>query len=456
MLRLLFRLYWLQKRRDFNKRDVVVTLYLLSIYVLVGIGVYLNTAEKYPLKHEDAPPFVALFFASTLTVADILMKITMKSTPAAMDDYLKARPIAESTWTKFLLLSNAVSVWNFVIPLLMLPLLLLFLNAGWALAGLLLMIMLSYANTLYVSCFRRTSDHLLRGMLIGGWLLMFFLLWAITIFGMMIPAWMSFSGVLLIGIGVIAGLALFIAHEDNYDESKHKATRQRSLGKVTLFSIQFYGIIRAKRLRYMMLIMVALFIGDAYLNVIFDTVDDNTIVIDSVMAVLMPSLVLSQWTFGVEANFFEGLVTKPMTVERLLTNCFVFYLLLSFVGALMLVPLLFMTDVFTPLMLLASFDLAVFINLFNMPTCLFSTRLELFSKSLFTTQGANIKINFYAVALLIPLALFVGIWLLWGATVWAMASITAGVVSLLVYKPVIRKIAIIFDNRKYTRLEAFK
>src|SRR3712207_7095131 len=39
--------------------------------------------------------------------------------------------------------------------------------------------------------------------------------------------------------------------------------------------------------------------------------------------------VLGQWGFGVEANFFHGLMTKPVTVERLLLNKFFFYMLIN-------------------------------------------------------------------------------------------------------------------------------
>ena len=38
-------------------------------------------------------------------------------------------------------------------------------------------------------------------------------------------------------------------------------------------------------------------------------------------AILLPSVVLSQWTFGIEANFFHGLMTKPVKVKQMLQNC---------------------------------------------------------------------------------------------------------------------------------------
>ena len=37
-------------------------------------------------------------------------------------------------------------------------------------------------------------------------------------------------------------------------------------------------------------------------------------------SVAFPSIILGQWVFGVEANFFHGLMTKPVSVYRLLLN----------------------------------------------------------------------------------------------------------------------------------------
>lgn len=452
---ILLRLWWLHKRRTFNKRDLIVTAYLFSVYVVTIVGFCIAAAAMgIPVEKLYLPSAVGVALVIVMLIPDIIMKMTMKGDATYMDDYLKSRPIPEKSWARFLLVSNVISFWNYIIPVMLIPLFFWLLSIGEAVACLLMMIIFSYADSLFVACFRRTSDRFLHFSLISGWFIMFFSATELAVVTSFMSATAQCASMLLLALAVNAGLAAFLANEDNYDETKHKAARQHSLGRVTLFNMQFYGILRARRLRNMILLMSIIFIGEAYLTVWMGNTDES-LTVYTIFSVLMPSLVLSQWTFGVEANFFQGLMTKPVTVERLLTNCFYFYIILSAAGTVLLVPMLFVTDAVTPLMLAASLSLAVFINLFNMPTCLFSTRLELFSKTFFNVQGANMKVNFYALALLLPGAVFVGLWLLCGPTVWSVVSIVIGIASLAVHKPVIRRVANAFYKRRYERMESF-
>ena len=65
---------------------------------------------------------------------------------------------------------------------------------------------------------------------------------------------------------------------------------------------------------------------------------------------------------------------------------------------LLTLPFLFLQAGIGIQVLISGFCLAVFINLFNLPTSLFSSRLEIFQTSMFSMQGANLKINLYAIA----------------------------------------------------------
>lgn len=456
MLKLLIRLWWLHKSRTFTKRELIVGLYFFMLYVVVLVGFYLGFSmyDGSVEDNIDTPSVVGLIIAAFLLVPDIIMKMSMKGDAVFMDDYLKSRPVPERIWGVFLLFSNVTNFLNYLLPIIMLPFL--FFLFGWklAVADFALMLFLSYADSLFVTCFRRTSDNFLRFSLIAGWFIMLAAMSLILLFSVLLPVWMQYIGMFVLAFAVLSGLVVFLANEENYDESRHKAVRHRSLGKVTLFTMQLYGLIRAKRLRVMVMLMFLIFIFDAYIDV-WISPEDASLVLYTVLAVIMPSLVLSQWTFGVEANFFSGLITKPVTVEEMLDNCYYFYILLSFVGALFMIPVLFFTSKFTLLMLIASFSIALFINLFNMPTCLFSTRLELFSNSFFNMQGANMKINFYSLALLLPAAIFVGIYLLCGPVIWSIVSIVTGVISIAVHRKVIKLVAMRFVARRYSRLETF-
>lgn len=456
MLKLLLRLWWLRKRRDFQKRDVFIAVYMLLLYACIGVGLYLGMVTSgMPASSVGLPPIVGLLFVLVTLFPDILPKLLMKSCVTIMDDYLKARPVKERTWNVFVLLTNVLSFWCYLVPVLFLPFLVWLLDIWQAVVCFFLMILFSLANSMFVTCFRRTSDWFLRASIIAGWIFMAMAATLSVLLFVWASPWFQDVVLALLAVAVIAGLVAFMACEDNHDESRHKATRQHSIGKVTPFTMQFYGIIRAKRMRNMVLFAFLILLADDYFMAWTAEPDDVSVLIFAIFDILLPSLALSQWTFGVEANFFQGLITKPISVRQLLANSYYFYIILSIVAAIFMVPMLFIWPDFTVPLFLGGIGMALFINLFNLPTCLFSSRLELFSQSFFNMQGANMKINFYALFLLIPFGISAAVWLVFSAEAWAVMSIVLGVASLVVHKPVIAKVAAKFNSRRYERMESF-
>lgn len=456
LLKLLLRLWWLRKRRDFQKRDVFIAVYMLLLYACIGVGVYLGMVTSgMSASSVDLPAIVGLVFVLATLLPDILPKLLMKSGVTVMDDYLKARPVKERTWNVFVLLTNLLSFWCYLVPVLFLPFLIWLLDIWQAVACFFIMILFSLANSMFVTCFRRTSDWFLRTSIIAGWIFMAMSATLSVLLFMWASPWFQDVVLTLLAMAVIAGLVAFMAHEDSHDESRHKATRQHSIGKVTPFTMQFYGIIRAKRMRNMVLFAFLILLADDYFMALVSESGDVSVTIFAIFNILLPSLALSQWTFGVEANFFQGLTTKPISVRQLLANCYYFYIILSVVASIFMMPMLFIWPDFTVLVFLGGLGMALFINLFNLPTCLFSSRLELFSQSFFNMQGANMKINFYALSLLIPFGISAVVWLVFSAETWAVMSMVLGLASLVVHKPVIASVAAKFNSRRYERMESF-
>ena len=107
MLRLLFRLWWLQQRRSFTWKDAVVGGYLIFVYVMVGLGFYFGaTLDGEELFEDGTPDALCAILVLTMLVPDIILKVVMKHDSTAMDDYLKSRPVPEKVWNRFLLLTN--------------------------------------------------------------------------------------------------------------------------------------------------------------------------------------------------------------------------------------------------------------------------------------------------------------------------------------------------------------
>lgn len=463
MLKLLLRLWWLQQRRNFTKRDAVVGCYIVFLYVVVGVSFFYGfTKEKGSWDVDDLPATLGAGIVVGMLVPDIFMKIVMKRDITAMDDYVKSRPVPEKIWNRFLLLTNLMSFWNYVFPLLTLPIFIYLLpTVGQVVASSLLLLSFSYVNGIYITCWRKATENMLKWPLVFGWIGMFMVLVGYMILSSFFLVWMVWSGLFILSFAVFAGLTIYLYNLKIYDEQKRKVSRFRGFNHINLFSLQYIGTMRAKRIRNMVVIITSIFLFDSYLFAFLPTdpgeehIATAPLILYVVGSVLLPSVCLSQWTFGVEANFFQGLMSKPVRIQQMLQNCFYYYVIVSAIALLLVVPFLFISDEISVFTLIGAFFLAVFINLFNLPTCLFSSRLEIFSTSMFSMQGANLKINLYAAAFLLPLGALVAIYYFFGEMAWCITCVVLGILSVAIHKWIIAKLAALFEAKKYERMEKF-
>ena len=463
MLKLLLRLWWLQQRRNFRKRDAFVACYIITLYVVMGFCFFQGFTESGgELKGEEMPALLGAGIVIGMLIPDIIMKMVMKRDITAMDDYVKSRPVPEKIWNKFLLTTNLVSFWNYVLPVFTLPVFIYLLPAGEAVASFFLFLEFSFVNGIYITCYRKATKWILKWPLILGWMGMFAVLIGYLLVAFFFPVYMGWIGLFFLAGAVFTGLTAYLYHEKIYNEQKQKVSKFRGFSHINLFCLQYIGTLRAKRVRKMVIMIPAIFLFNAYLFALLpaepgqeigDKVAMTTLYV--VGAILLPSVVLSQWTFGIEANFFHGLMTKPVKVKQMLQNCFYYYMVVSAVALLLTLPFLFLQAGIGHQVLIGGFCLAVFINLFNLPTALFSSRLEIFQTSMFSMQGANLKINLYAIAFLFPLAGVCAIYHFFGETAWFITCVALAVISIAIHKWFIAKIAAIFEKNKYKRMEKF-
>lgn len=458
MLKLLLKLWWKQQRRNFHKRDAVVGAYLIFIYVVIGVTFFFSfTEDGGSLADEDLPSTLGFILVVSMLLPDIFLKLVMKKDMTAMDDYIKSRPVPEKIWNRFLLASNFVSFWNYVLPVMMIPVFIFLLSVPQTIGCFLLFFVFSYIDGIYITCFRKASEWMLKWPLILGWIGMFGLLIGYIVVSAFFPIWMAYIGMFVLAGAVLAGLIVYLCNLKIYNEQKHKVSRFHGFSHVNLLSLLYIGTMRAKRVRNMVLVMVVIFLFDAYMYAFLPASPGMTATVPLYVAgaVLFPSVCLSQWTFGIEANFFHGLMTKPVKVEQLLQNCFYFYVLLTAVVLIFVLPFLFMNVGVSVFTLLGSFCMTVFLSLFNLPTCLFSSRLEIFSNSMFNMQGANMKINLYAIAFLLPIGALIAEYVYLGEMAWSITSVALAVLSIAIHKWAIAKLAAIYNKKKYERMEKY-
>ena len=74
MLKLLLRLWWLQQRRNFRKRDAFVACYIIFLYVMVGVGFYQGFTESGgELKGEEMPALLGAGIVIGMLIPDIII-----------------------------------------------------------------------------------------------------------------------------------------------------------------------------------------------------------------------------------------------------------------------------------------------------------------------------------------------------------------------------------------------
>ena len=153
----------LQQRRNFHKRDAVVAAYLLFLYVVMGVSFFKSFTENGgSLAAEDMPATIGAGLVIGLLICDIIMKLVMKRDMTAMDDYVKSRPVPEGMWNRFLLVSNLLSFWNYVLPVLTIPVFVYSLSIPQAIVCFLLFLAFSLVDGIYITCLRKASDWMLK------------------------------------------------------------------------------------------------------------------------------------------------------------------------------------------------------------------------------------------------------------------------------------------------------
>lgn len=457
MYRLLITIWWKQQVRSFTWKDAFVYFYFFFMLACMGTGFVLGTGESLSaLMNIDLSPYAVAILAGFLPF-DLLVKAGFKKEAPIMDDYLRSRPCSWRAWDAFLTTTNVASFWTWAFPLTLAVLFLMFMPPALALLGTVAALSMSMVNAMTFTCYRRADSWWLKWPMLAVMALFFFGTVTYATLTMMLeaqPTTQLTAYALLNAVG-IALLYLYLTQLHSYDEHAQKTKRVRTMRSSTTLSLELAGLLRAKRLKQMVIFITLFMLADAYLVMSASTQLNESIYEIVLFAVCMPSAVLAQWTFGVEANFFHGLWTKPVSIHQMLTNKFRFFALLNIITAVLLLPAVLLG--WLSLLTLGATLIYTIgsINLLCMPTCLFSTRLDLFSSAFFNYQGANMKINFYSIVILVPIGLA---WILQNlvSEQTAMLILTAaGVLGLVVHPLVLRWLGNVFLRRRHARFETY-
>ena len=396
-IRLLSRLRFRQFFRQKNKG-------LVGKIIIIAYFWFLELLFFFLLRDEGGtgfPPLLLAFIFLGALIPDAIIKIIFEHDQTVMDPFIRTRPISQSSWDRFQSVSQFWKPSNLVMPLILAPACFLFMPFGWGLATLLVLYLFS---------------------VFGGFLVMLF------------------------------------KHRGNYPLEKRvsaKAGRSFRTGSGHhIFGIQSRSFLRSKRLKTSMFLLTGVFFFQ-FITQGIGSVDS----FDSMFlcfTILYPSIVLAQWGMSIEANFFSGIWTKPVSISRLLTDKFLFSSLLGVVTALITLPFCIWFDipVYAPLVYaLFNTGVGILLILVDAYNCM---PFDLFGKAFFNYQGSasTFKASAIVVAIvvmLIPLILpfFLPDWIFY------LILAVLGLAGVLFHRPYFRWVERQFLDNRYKYMEKY-
>ena len=452
---MLLQLWWTQKRRSFRWADVFVGAYFAFLFMLVGGIVYMNMSEQLAdLKGQVNMGSVLIIVSASLLISDLFFKFMFMHDAVLMDDFLKTKPVSGRDWNRFIVLSCFAVGWNLMMALIVGFFAFLIASVAEALMAILMAFVMSAMNSMLMACLRKSSGWELK---LPLFLALFFYIVFAMVFSINILNWPSVLLMAVMTLLTLVGiftLYIYFSHLVRYDEHQARTSRVHNLGEVSLFSMEYVSVLRSKRLRTMLIVLPLCFLPQLYFSNMMD--DASFCFIPPLMVIFMGSACLGQWVFGVEANFFQGLWTKPLSIETMLRNKYKFYAFINLMCSLLVVPAIWLSNL-DPFIILACWVFSAGMgNLMMMPTCLVSTRIDLFSSAFFNYQGASLSVNLYGFVVIIPIALYcLFTWLLSPETCAIVLALT-GIVGFALYPVIIGWLSRAYERRRYTCFERYR
>lgn len=374
--------------------DIFLVAYLWIIWFVVFVVLKKDGVEI------PAPAIAVV--AVGCTIPDLILKFVMVRDNSVMNTFLKTRPLSQSMWNRFLSLSQFWKSSNLLMPLILLPACFLFMPL---LPGLLVFIFLYLASVL------------------GGLIVM------------------------------------KVKHRGNYQPEKamnsYLAGSVKSARGNYISGIQFRSFLRSKRLRVTGIYVAALF----YLNclILSFNITSDFVLHYLFLFLFLVGCSMPQWGFAIEANFFNGIWSRPIAIENLLAYKYRFGLVCGAVGALLCLPICIWNSCISPFDIVAIvLFCCCFGNMFMLIDAYNCVPFDMFGKAFFNYQGnsSTLKVS----SLLVSIAsMAIGIGSVSLLSGWKLQLVLSafGIGGLIAYRPFFRWVVRRFMSNRYKYMEKY-
>lgn len=402
-MNLLIRIWKFQYIRNFKWMEQGQILFLcLLAPVVVLPTVYYEFYDKIQAFLANADfSLIVVIGALVFQISDFLYKLTLVQGCSDISDYLKTRPVSIVTWCRFIMFDNIFTGTNWVFIPAIATCLFLLLDFPTALLSSLLFIVISITNGLALQTLFYSHSYESKIITFSAGFL-FFPITAILM-------WKTFSVNRWLHIVVYIALCIMMQYFlyrclrilRNYPDYSRTTSKSHSFF-VKESTLPVWGALKSNILRYCLVmsqIMTLMFFIMSLTDMAHPLEAPN------IITPFMLSSLVGVVIFGTEANYMDGLWSRPVSIKKLLRHNYLFYTSICTIDAVLLCLAVCHNGISQVILVLSAalYTIGIYNNIYL--TGIFgSSRLELFQRSLMKRNGR--QTNFTVIMTFFPTALF--------------------------------------------------
>lgn len=346
----------------------------------------------------EIPPLTAMLVMLCFLIPDMVVKLIVEKDNTVMDAFLKTRPVPLDLWNRFLALYHFWKPSNLVVPLMLLPACFLFLP-------------LRYGFPVFTAVY--------LGSVFNGF--------------------------------VVMNIKRRGPYQPENKARKNNAHKFNSAERNFISGLLIKSFMRLKKLRRTIIWLMIMM----YLQCLSQSVNNVKSGLVFVLLFVYLACFLPQYGFSVEANFFNGLWTRPISIEKMLVGKFRFGWIAGFVGFVLCLPICLWTDIkvldLASVTIFSCFfgGLLMFVDAYN------CVPMDMFGNSFYKNRnGSGFKMSL-ALAPFVAVGIgMASIYLLSGWKSQLLLS-SLGFAGLIVFRPYVRWMVRRFMSNRYKFMEKY-
>ena len=453
MLRLLLQIYFEGIRRNRNKAATAVNLcsiFFLAICISVLFSVFEEERQHFATAFDwfSIVPYLAV----AMMIPDFIMKLVMKRDASVMDDWLKSRPVDNRSWNRFLVLRNVFDMWNWYLPLCMTLMCGVVMGIADAALSAVFFLAVSMVNGVAITVFRKGQ----------GWeyktpIFLFGVFW-VTVMGIYtfnlfhLASAAHIIGFVLMCLVAIYGLYIYSCTLHSYtDYSQH--TSKTHNYSASLNTMIFWGTFRSKQfcasLFYPLFIVINLF------NLESEAIGSYFAELLVLMFITLTSVFLGKNVLSIEANFMDGLWTRPCSLKTILRKNYKFHAIVNAIYAAIACAILHDSVKTPPYYILSALMYVIGVqNMICYIVIFYTKRIDLFTLSFYTPHQSN---NFLTTLMLLaPIVLAALILFIFPVETSSIILAAMGAIGILLHPIVINRFAKKYTENRYEHFERYR